>query len=238
MKKLLSASILTFSLAALTAQMNITLSLDTAYAYGDPSEIHKAEITVTNDGPETQEMTWLRVKNDIPAEWESSVCDPNLCWASFANSPGYGWNQAPGSEINFYVQFDGRQAPDGPAIEGYGIVDVVIYSSTDSANYNARGVFIGDMQGSTGFYSPSMDNTFEVYPNPAVNEITVMGSLNSGIREIRIVNLVGKIVYLQHWQGTDGTMQVDLYDIPEGIYFVQFIGENEVLSTKKLSITK
>lgn len=238
MKKLLSSSILTLSLAALTAQMNITLSLDTAYAYGDPSEIHKAEITVTNDGAEAQDMTWLRVKNDIPAEWQSSVCDPNLCWASFANSPGYGWNQPAGSEIGFYVQFDGRQAPDGPAIDGYGIVEVMIYSEDDSANYNAKAVFIGDMQGGTSIYSPSMDNTFEIYPNPAVNEITVMSSLNSGIKEIRIVNLVGKIVYLQNWQGTDGTMQVDLYDIPEGIYFVQFIGEKGVLSTKKLSITK
>jgi len=223
--------------AALSAQMNIELSLDTAYAFGDPSEIHKAEITVTNTGPDAQDMTWKRVLNDIPAEWETSVCDPNLCWASFADTPGYGWNQPAGNEVAFYVQFDGRNNPDLP-VDGLGIVDILIYSIEDSANYNAKAVFIGDMQSSVGIYSPAMDNVFEAYPNPAHNNITVMASNSSNIREVRVVNLVGKMMVLQSWQSADGTMNLDLSSLPEGIYFVQFVGNDGILSTKKISISR
>lgn len=237
--KILTTTLLLIGGALIThAQMNIELSMDTAYAYGDPSEIHKAEITVTNTGTDAQEMTWMRIKNDIPAEWETSVCDPNLCWAPFASTPGYGWNQEAGEDITFFVQFDGRNLPDGPAVAGNGVVDVMIYSIDDSVNYHARGVFIGDLQSGLGFYSPSMDNVFEVYPNPAINEITLMGSANSGVQEIVIVNIVGKVVKIQPWLTGDGTLTLPVDELPEGIYFVQFVGQDRILSTKKISISR
>jgi hypothetical protein len=220
----------------LQAQSYIELSVDTAYATGDPVEIHKATVTVTNTGTQAQSMTWLRTKNEKPAEWETSVCDPNLCWAPFADAPGYGWNQEPDGSIEFYVQFDGRNIPDA-AVPGHGEVEITIYSEADSANYNAFGVFIADL-GATGFYSPSMDQVFEVYPNPAINDLTVMASYSSDIEQIQIVNLVGKTVLLQNWNNGTGKMTVDIRDLPEGIYFVQFIGKDKVLKTKKISISR
>ena len=238
MKIISTTLLLLSSTLLLQAQMNIELSMDTAYAYGDPSEIHKAEITVTNVGPEAQEMTWMRIKNDIPADWETSVCDPNLCWAPFASTPGYGWNQGAGDEITFFVQFDGRNLPDGPAVAGNGVVDVMIYSIEDSSNYHARGVFIGDLQSGLSFFSPSMDNVFEVYPNPAINEITIMGSAHSGVKEIVIVNIVGKVVKMQPWLTGDGTLTLPVDELPEGIYFVKFVGQDRILSTKKISISR
>ena len=74
------------AVTAVQAQSYITLSADTSYATSSPDEIHKAEVVVTNNGPDGQNMTWVRVVNDKPEEWETSVCDPNLCWAPFADA--------------------------------------------------------------------------------------------------------------------------------------------------------
>ena len=164
-------------------------------------------------------MTWVRVVNDKPEEWETSVCDPNLCWAPFADAPGYGWFQPAGADDDFYVQFDGRNFPDGPAVDGHGEVEVIIYSEDDSANYNARGVFIADLSGEVGFHSPDMDNQYEVYPNPAVNDLNILTSYSNGVEQIQIVNLVGKVMLVQQWNKGTGKLVLDISNLPEGIYF-------------------
>lgn len=225
------------SVAAVQAQSYITLAADTSFTSGDPSEIHKAEVVVSNTGPNPQTMVWQRIKNDIPEGWETSVCDPNLCWAPFADAPGYGWAMANGDNDNFYVQFDARNLPDGPALAGEGIVDVVIYSEEDSANYNATGVFVASLSG-VGFYSPDMDKVFEAYPNPAVHTLQLMASYNSDVVRIQLVNLVGKVVLSESWNAGNGRMTLDVSQLPEGVYFVQFLDANQVLKTKKISISR
>lgn len=239
MRRLLGVlSLAILAVTAVQAQSYITLSADTSYATGSPDEIHKAEVVVTNNGPDGQNMTWVRVVNDKPEEWETSVCDPNLCWAPFADAPGYGWFQPAGADDDFYVQFDGRNFPDGPAVDGHGEVEVIIYSEDDSANYNARGVFIADLSGEVGFHSPDMDNQYEVYPNPAVNDLNILTSYSNGVEQIQIVNLVGKVMLVQQWNKGTGKLVLDISNLPEGIYFVQFIGKDQVLKTKKISVTR
>ena len=60
------------------------------------------------------------VVNDKPEEWETSVCDPEICWAPFADAPGYGWFPSLPEQMMTSVQFDGRNFPDGPAVDGHG----------------------------------------------------------------------------------------------------------------------
>jgi Secretion system C-terminal sorting domain len=238
MRKIFSSlSLAVLTISVVSAQSYISLSADTSFATGDPSEIHKAEVVVSNTGPDDQSMTWKRVKNEIPTEWETSVCDPNLCWAPFADAPGYGWSHDAGEDVNFYVQFDGRNMPDGPAVEGEGVVDIIIYSEDDSANYNAYGVFIGNLGGAS-FFSPNMEQVYEVYPNPAIHEINLMASYSAGVQQIQVVNLVGKVVLSRSWNAGSGKMTLDISSLPEGIYFVQFLGSDQVLKTKKISVSR
>lgn len=221
---------------------NITLTTNPIAISGDPSLVEEAVTYIHNNGPESQAMTWLRVTNTIPAEWTSSVCDPNLCWSPVADSPGYTFTLLPGDSGIVYIKFDARNG--GSPISGCGEVEVNFYSTTDSANYNVAGVFqaqLGDVEcGFTlAFYSPAIENSFLVYPNPAVNDFNAIASYASHIKTLAVINLVGKTMKTFQWETTSGKMNIAINDLAEGIYFVQFIDENEkVVSTKKLAVSR
>ncbi|MBC8047190.1 MAG: T9SS type A sorting domain-containing protein [Fimbriimonadaceae bacterium] len=229
-------SILSICLTTIVSAQYIVLDPGTADITGDPSEIAEAHATIKNNGPENQDMTWLRKVNDIPELWESSVCDPNLCWAPFANSPSYGFTLTSGGSGNTYIKFDARNMPTGPAVPGNGHVEINFYSISDSANYNALGVYTANLDG-VGFHSPNAENSFTVYPNPAVSDVNLIASYSSNIQKIKIVNIVGKTVYDMNWVTSSGKMLLSVEQFPEGIYFVQFINEsNDIVATKKLAV--
>lgn len=238
MRKLYSTLICSLAISASLLAQNITLDPGSAYISGDASSIAEAHATLTNNGPADQLMTWSRKVNDIPEGWESSVCDPNLCWAPFADAPSYGFTLTSGGTGNTYIKFDARNMPSGPAIPGNGYVEVCFYSMEDSANYNVTGVYTADLT-AVGFYSPSAQNNYAVYPNPAVNEVNLLASYSSNIESVNIVNIVGKVVSSSAWAPEAGIMALNIRNLAEGIYFVQFINsQNEIVVTKKLAVKK
>jgi len=222
----------------------ITLDPSFADVDGDPSVLTSVEIELSNSGTH-QTMTWKRMVNEIPAEWTSSVCDFNLCWAPAADSPGYYFDVAADTTGLVYVKFDARNYHDGAfdPYPGCGQVEVMFYSVTDSLDYHAYGVFhakLGvDNCPTAIFSSPNMDNSFLVYPNPAKNSVNMLASFSAHIQRVEVVNIVGKTVKNITWNATDGIMAVDMTDIPGGIYFVRFINNQEkVVATDKFSLMK
>ncbi|MFN0275655.1 MAG: T9SS type A sorting domain-containing protein [Chitinophagales bacterium] len=216
---------------------NLVLSPNPVEVTGDANTIAEAHAELTNNGPETQVLTWKRTINSITSGWESSICDPNLCWAPFADAPSYGFSLTSGGTGTVYAKFDATNAPDGPAIPGTGHVEVLFYSIADSANYNATAVFHAMLTGDVGFFSPNAENSFTLYPNPAVSDINLLASYTSNISQINIVNIVGKVVSSSAWTTTSGIMTMNISSLPEGIYFVQFMNaKNEIVATKKLAV--
>lgn len=64
-----------------------------------------------------------------------------------------------------------------------------------------------------------------LYPNPASTKLNVsVKGLGEGI-VIVITNTLGQVLVEQEAGDTDATIQMDLNDFPEGIYFVQLLGE-------------
>ncbi len=229
--------------AGLMYAQNITLTPSTAELEGEPDVIHEVHIDLHNDG-ETQTMTWQRTINDIPDEWTSSVCDFTLCWAPNADQPG-DYFQAPADTTGtVFVKFDARNFKDGVfnPVAGCGTVEVVFYSVLDSANYNAVGLFKAYLGTSSedcdvDVVSPLLDNSFAVYPNPAVNSLNVYASLSANIQQVSIVNLVGREVASYNWSTANGKMVLDIADLAQGVYFVRLIdASNNAVWTEKLSV--
>lgn len=77
-----------------------------------------------------------------------------------------------------------------------------------------------------------------VYPNPATDgKVTV--ELNSQeISEIRLTNITGKEVFLKKFQLAENKKEIQLNDIPNGLYIIRIItsGQNQVM--KKLMVAK
>lgn len=216
-------------LIAHTAFSQITLTPSTAEIVGEPDVLNEVHIEFHNEGT-TQTMTWVRTVNDIPEGWKSSVCDFNLCWADFADQPDDYFN-APADTLGIvYVKFDARNFKDGAfnPVPGCGTVEVNFFSVLDSANYNALGVFsarLGVEEGdcNTTIASPSFDNSFLIYPNPAVNTINAVASFSASIKHVDIVDITGSIVSSYNWETASGKMTFDMTDLPAGIYFVRLV---------------
>lgn len=244
MKKIFLAATLIFSCAFLRAQ-NITLTPNYAELDGDPSVILEIHIDLQNTG-EHQAMTWLRTMNEIPDGWTSSVCDFNLCWSPLADEPGYPFDLKADTTGSVYVKFDARNYHDGAfdPIPGCGDVGVTFYSTTDSANYTADAVFharlgVEETDCSVAVISPVLENSFAVYPNPAVNTINVMASFSAHISRVEIVNIVGRTVQSETWTSGAGKMGFDITALPQGIYFVRLINDKgTAVYTEKISVTE
>ncbi|MBK7037687.1 MAG: T9SS type A sorting domain-containing protein [Bacteroidetes bacterium] len=223
------------------------ITLDPAYSEvdGDPSEMVEVNITLQNTG-ETQAMNWLRTVNDIPDFWSSSVCDYNLCYGPNTDEPTDYFESVGGTSGTVYVRFDARNYYDGEyhPIPGCGTVEIVYYSVLDSANYNALGVFharLGVTEEDCGgvWISPSLDNSFSVYPNPAINSLNVVASFSAHISKVEIVNIVGMSVQEVKWNTSSGKMTFDITELPQGIYFVRLLNDkNAAVYTEKISVTQ
>ncbi len=229
MKKLFIA-VLGFAVAGMvTAQSYLELSPNPSTFTGTTSDIALLEAEIINNGPESQEFLWRRLVNDLPEGWFSYVCDPNLCYSPTQDEPAMSFVLT-GDNNKLKVTF----SPNGNAGTGYS--EIEIYSTTDSANYYVLGAFTADLT-ATGFFSPNADNTLTVYPNPANQVINAMASYSSEVKAVTIINIVGKEVLYTVWNTGDGRMTLDVSHLPEGIYFVQFLGEgNSILSTKKIAV--
>lgn len=224
---------------------NITLDPSYKEVDGDPADLTEVHITLQNNG-ETQAMSWMRMVNDVADGWTSSVCDYNLCWSPNSDEPGYYFDAVGGTSGTVYVKFDARNFHDGDfdPVPGCGTVEIVFYSVTDSANYNALGVFharlgVEEADCTTALVSPSIDNSFAVYPNPAVNDLNVVASFSAHIETIEIINIVGKKMQEVKWNSASGKMNFDITSLPQGIYFVRLLNDKNIaVYTEKISVTQ
>lgn len=228
-----------FALAAVGLSLSVTaqnLTINPVPSYGeDPDNTGTgiAHATLKNDGPEMKsDITWVRTTNDLSPEWYASICDFTYCYSPTTDVAPSFLILDSGESGEVKTNFSTND------YEGDGYVEIQYYSISDSANYNTLGVFIYSAEGTeVGFASPSASNSFEVYPNPAVNDVNVVASLNSNITEVRIINIVGKVMQNYKWNTASGKMVLPVQSISEGIYFVQFMNAaQEVVATKKLSV--
>ncbi len=223
----------------------ITLTPDSADLDGVPETILEIHIDLHNSGDDAS-MSWMRLVNDIPDYWTTSVCDFNLCWASNADEPGYPFVAGSDTTGSVYVKFDARNYHDGSfdPVPGCGTVEITFYSPADSANYNALGVFharlgVTEEECSLVAVSPVWDNSFSVYPNPAADLLNIVASFSAHVQEVEIVNIVGKVVQQEKWNTPSGKMSLNIHDLPQGIYFVRLIDQNgKAMYTEKLSVTQ
>lgn len=231
MKITIITSAFMMAVASIQAQSYITLTPDVvAVTSDDPSVTLPSTATIMNTGPVDQQMIWTRVTNTITDGWYTAICDTYNCYSPTLDQAETPFSLDAGEDGSVHVNFYPND------LSGSGYVEVKYYSETDSANYNAFGVYSADVTG-VGFSSPNMDNSFRAYPNPANEVVNLIASYSSNIKTVSIINIVGKQVLSQRWEVSNGVCKIALNEIPDGIYFIQFMNaDNEVITTKKLSV--
>ena len=75
-----------------------------------------------------------------------------------------------------------------------------------------------------------VNHEFRLYPNPAVNQITIQSNLN-GPFKMEITSLNGHLIQTENMEGP--THQIDLSSFQKGVYFIT-IRSNDFVRTRKI----
>jgi hypothetical protein len=107
------------------------------------------------------------------------------------------------------------------------------FKLTSDGWVNADGFYVDDIEvlkiTNVGLANQNKNsNQFQVYPNPAHDRLTIISgtSIQNEINTIIITDALGKVV-LQKTSNEDKT-QIQLNDLPNGIYFLNITNENNI----------
>ncbi|QIA09562.1 T9SS type A sorting domain-containing protein [Draconibacterium halophilum] len=78
----------------------------------------------------------------------------------------------------------------------------------------------------------------KVYPNPCKNNKVTIDYSSKDISEIRLTNITGKQVYLKEYDFPTPKIQLQLNEIPNGIYLIQITTTDNKRTVKKLMISR
>jgi hypothetical protein len=84
----------------------------------------------------------------------------------------------------------------------------------------------------------SLSMELRVYPNPSTDGKITIELNNQEISEVRLTNITGKEVFLKKFQLAENKKQIQLNDIPNGLYIIRIITSDQKQVMKKLMIAK
>lgn len=104
----------------------------------------------------------------------------------------------------------------------YYYVDKVCVS-IDSTECNAQTV--------TGIYNSNDKEAFSLYPNPAIGKLFIKYKAKKEVDELKITDIYGRTVMVQ---SAHKQKEVDVSELPSGVYFVEILSGAEVFRSKFL----
>ena len=196
---------------------------------------------VTNTSTVSDTITWKVVACDFPSDWNQlfSICDNFTCISNGPPTANTLWPTAtshtsmaymPSATGDFHMIVDLTTA----TTNGTHYVTVRLNNASVPAD-TALTTFV-ITKGSTGVqYFPRSSDDIVFYPNPAHDEINVVYSTASDVKNISIYNIIGKLLAV--YKVTDSnSANLNLENIPSGIYFARLMNsQGNVVCTRKFT---
>ena len=132
-----------------------------------------------------------------------------------------------------WVRMSAITLAHGFIVKDYAFDSTPNHSILTGATSGARFAFVDGNE-------TEQNNSVSIFPNPASDKITVnISSLTSKNADVKINDLMGKIVFSHQYNLEDGnaSAEIDIADLSKGMYLIQ-IQNTEFLQTKKLFVTK
>lgn len=88
------------------------------------------------------------------------------------------------------------------------------------------------------FEENNTSSEVRIYPNPCTDSKLTVEFNYQEITEIRLTSITGKEVFLKKFQFAENKKQIQLNDIPNGIYIVKITTSDQKMVVKKLMVSK
>ncbi len=166
--------------------------------------------------------TWERQIRVLPSNWRNAICDPFLCRGENDNSGKFFTDS--GKKESFIAHF---RMDDNTG--GYGSVKVILTNDTTyisdtvvlSLNiWNAR--LNAEIQ--------SINDVFNIFPNPSITGKYTIDA--PGAQLITVYNINGQEVLNQSTTNENEMLDLDISNLPNGLYLVKVKKENKVIEKK------
>lgn len=242
MKKLLlffAVTILTAGL--LSAQEELSLSWegeslgDTVMVVGDPGEFEILfEALVTNNTDTDMKLMVFRKRLELLDGASSAFCW-GLCYSPDVDT-SLDNHTIKAGESSVPGEFSGHYYPNN--VIGTSVVEYTFYNMDNPdirvsivCKYKASPEGIAEEAMRGGFVS-------EVYPNPAVNQVSIDYQLTPQVNQARVMvyNVLGSLVREVALDRGNGKMSLDVSGLDKGVYFYSILVNGDVYQTKKLII--
>lgn len=109
--------------------------------------------------------------------------------------------------------------------------------ATDSSQCTACKVFSVSFNLTTGVTAEEKSELMAVYPNPAVNDLTVEASEGNALIQALIYDLTGRIVYMSKYEIPETRILIFVGDLTPGLYYLEVTGQNKQ-SVKRIRFVK
>jgi len=123
---------------------------------------------------------------------------------------------------------------------GYAVGDIIpnsasIYFDTNPAIVTNTFLteFVGQL--TNGQFSSI---SFKVYPNPAKEQITVQMSANAFVKQIKIIDMLGRIIKTESYSSLNSMEIINLKEVANGSYFVEVTSDSNQKEVKKIIVNQ
>jgi hypothetical protein len=217
MKKLLLIS--GFGLAAFSSMaQSFTIPKDTINytVYGEA----KLYNNITNVSSSAIQVKWKVVNHNFPTDWQNiQACDNNNCYADIVNGTEYTTADIdPSTNGNFYV----LPNLNGTTSTGTYYLQIRMTHGTYSKD---SWYFVNRFP--TNVSNHQLRNEISIFPNPAVNNISIKYNGSKSPAKIKIQNIIGQTTY--ETKPTGSTTILDLAGFKPGLYFLRVYDVNDQL---------
>lgn len=223
--------VLTLAFSATNAQQPLTLSWDgepiegSITVFGDQFDVEiVAHAIVTNNTDQDINVMVRRNQIEMQEGTMSQFCW-GLCYPPNVNESSQ-YLVIKGGESSDDEAFSGHYIPNG--IWGASIVEYEFYNmDNEEENVKMTVMFSATLSG----FEDKETVTFSMYPNPAINQLTVESKY--AVKHLSIFDLTGKCVYESDFEQSKVDVNVEFLD--SGIYLVR-LQTNAGAVVKKLSV--
>jgi len=200
--------------------------------YNDPL---KLEFYVVNIGNQDYTLNYKRIRRYHKYGWDDQVCDV-ICynipdedvWIR-PNDDGSAPILSPGESSIYTVYAYPRE------IAGCSIYSYIITNAFGVAIDSVQVTFsLGNLNCFLGTEDEEVSINYSVYPNPAIDILTVEAEISSELTSINLYNILGKQILNQPLN--NGINTIDVSSLSSGVYFYSINVNNKAVETKKLII--
>lgn len=220
------------SVAAILAATDISFAQsfsntpnDTINIVGMMEDLETLSIEQLNISPNTITLKWKKVSESVPLLWEASVCDNQICNTTLVDSGMM--NPVNPSDYGLLLLHITAHVNFGTAIIRYAVWDIANPTVKDTLTY------ILTVSATSGISEAHSKYAFNIYPNPAKENINIISKLQTGFQYI-ITDISGK--EMNKGSSKTNTISLSTENLPNGLYSVSIIAENNTINTKKILI--